>query len=131
MRQDDLQITFRDIRPSPSVAARIKKRVRKLEEFHDRILRCHVVVEAARRRTKAIAYQVHIDLRLPGSELAVSHDHFDHRPIDDMDVAIRGAFDAMERRLKGTTHRQHGEAPKKRRARRVAIKRVGDGVGER
>jgi ribosomal subunit interface protein len=104
--QTDVQITFRDMEPSDAIAARIRERVSKLEEFHGRITSCRVVVEAARRRHKATAYQVHIDLVLPGSELAVSRAHLDRRPDDDMNVAIRNAFDAMEKRLKEAAQRR-------------------------
>jgi ribosomal subunit interface protein len=106
----DVQITFRDIPPSDAIAARIRERVAKLEEFHGRLTRCHVVVEAAKRRAKATEYQVHIDLTLPGGELAVSRDHLDRRPADDMNVAIRNAFDAMEKRLRESARRRRDKS---------------------
>jgi ribosomal subunit interface protein len=107
--QTDVQITFRDMPPSEAVEQRIRERVAKLEEFHDRITACRVVVESARRRQKGIAFQVRIDLTLPGEELAISRDHLNRRPADDIYVAVRNAFDAMERRLKGTARRRRGE----------------------
>jgi len=107
--QTDVQITFRDMPPSEAVAARIRERVKKLEQFHQRIISCRVVVEAAKRRQKATAYQVHIDLALPGGELAVSHDHGEKKPADDMYVAIRNSFDALERRLKAMAGKRRGE----------------------
>jgi ribosomal subunit interface protein len=107
--QTDVQITFRDMEPSDAVAARIRERVAKLEQFHHRITSCRVVVEAAKRRQKATEYQVHIDLTLPGQELAVSRDHAEKKPADDMYVAIRNAFDALERRLKSMADRRRGE----------------------
>jgi ribosomal subunit interface protein len=107
--QTDVQITFRDMEPSEAVAARIRERVAKLEQFHRRITSCRVVVEAAKRRQKATEYQVHIDLTLPGQELAVSRDHAEKKPADDMYVAIRNAFDALERRLKSMADRRRGE----------------------
>ena len=98
--QTDVQITFRDMEPSDAIAARIRERVAKLEQFHRRITSCRVIVEAAKRRQKATEYQVHIDLTLPGQELVVSRDHAEKKPADDMYVAIRNSFDALERRLK-------------------------------
>ena len=107
--QSDVQITFRDIPPSDAISARIRERVAKLEEFHGRLTHCRVVVEAAKRREKATDYQVRIDLTLPGGELVVSRDHRNRKPADDMYVAIRNAFDAMERRLKSNARRRRGE----------------------
>jgi ribosomal subunit interface protein len=107
--ESDVQITFRDMEPSEAVSARIRERVAKLEQFYPRITSCRVIVEAAKRRQKATEYQVHIDLLLPGQELVVSHDHNEKKPADDMYVAIRNSFDALERRLKSTADRRHGE----------------------
>jgi len=107
--QSDVQITFRDMEPSEAVAARIRERAAKLEQFHPRITSCRVIVEAAKRRQKATEYQVHIDLVLPGQELAVSHDHKEKKPADDMYVAIRNSFDALERQLKAMADRRRGE----------------------
>ena len=105
----EVQITFRDIEPSEAIAARIRERVAKLQQLHPRITSCRVSVEAAKRRQKATEYQVHIDLLLPGAELAVSHDHGEKKPADDMYVAIRNSFDALERRLKSMADRRRGE----------------------
>ncbi len=107
--QTDVRITFRDFPPSDAVEARIRERAAKLEEFHDRITACRVAVEAAKRRHKATEYQVRIDLTLPGEELVVSHDHADRKPADDIYVAIRDAFDAMERQLKRRSERVRRE----------------------
>ena len=107
--QTDVQITFRNMDPSDAIAARIRDRVRKLEEFHDRITRCRVVVEAAKRRHKSTAYQVHIDVVLPGGEVAVSRDHLDRRPDNDMNVAIRNAFDAIQKQLQARAAKMRRE----------------------
>jgi len=105
----DVQITFRDMAPSDAIAAQIRARAAKLTGFHDRITRCHVVVEAAKHKHKPTAYQVHIDVTLPGGELAISRDHLDRRPDNDMQVAIRNAFDAMEKQLRARSARMRGE----------------------
>ena len=107
--QTDVQITFRDVDPSDAIADRVRERVQKLEEFYGRITGCRVRIEAARRRQKSIGYQVHIDLVMPGDELVVSHGHLDRRPADDMNVAIRNAFDAMEKQLRARSAKMRGE----------------------
>ena len=47
--QIPLQISFRNMDPSPAVEARIREKAAKLERFHDRIIGCTVVVEAPHR----------------------------------------------------------------------------------
>ena len=44
-----LQISFRNMDPSPAVEERIHKKAEKLERFNDRIIGCAVVVEAPHR----------------------------------------------------------------------------------
>ena len=44
-----LQISFRNMDPSPAVEERIRQKAEKLERFHDRIVGCTVVVEAPHR----------------------------------------------------------------------------------
>jgi ribosomal subunit interface protein len=105
----DVQITFHNLAPSAAAEAEIRERIAKLEERHGRITSCRVAVEAARRRTRSTAFQVHIDVNLPGRELVVSHDHADRHPADDLYVAIRQAFDAMGRQITRTAHRRRGE----------------------
>ena len=48
--QIPLQITFRDMDPSPAIDERIRQQAVKLEQFHERISGCRVVVEASHRR---------------------------------------------------------------------------------
>ena len=108
--QTDVQITFRDMAPSDAIAAQIRARAAKLAAFHGRITSCRVVVEAARHKHKSTAYQVHIDVAIPGGELAVSRDHLDRRPDNDMNVAIRNAFDAVEKRLREAARKRRDKA---------------------
>ena len=47
-----VQVTFRDMPPSDAVTAHVEKRAAKLETFHDRIVKCHVMLEAPHRHHK-------------------------------------------------------------------------------
>jgi len=93
-----VQITFRDMSPSPGLTAHVEKRAAKLDTFFDRIVKCHVVVEAPHRhKTHGKRFHVRIDLHVPGRELVVSKTPDDAR--EDAHAAIDDAFGDAERML--------------------------------
>jgi len=107
--QIPLQISFRNMDPSPAVEERIRKKAAKLERFHDRIVGCTVVVEAPHRHHhKGKLYNVRIDISVPGKDLVVDR----AKPLDhaheDVYVAIRDAFNAAVRRLEDQTRKMRG-----------------------
>lgn len=53
-----------------------------------------------RHQHKGNAYEVRIEARVPGTELAVSNNPGAPEAHDDLHAAIRDAFDAMERQIK-------------------------------
>ena len=67
-----LQISFRNMDPSPAVEERIRQKAAKLERFHDRIVGCTVVVEAPHRHHhKGKLYNVRVDISVPGKDVVV------------------------------------------------------------
>lgn len=102
-----LEITFRDIGPSPAVEARIRKEVAKLQRFYQRIISCRVVVAAPdRRKRKGKLYLVRIQIAVPSGNLWVNRrSPYDHAH-EDVYVAIRDAFEAATRRLEGQVRRR-------------------------
>jgi cold shock CspA family protein len=128
-----LQITFRNMPPSEAIENNIKEKTAKLESFFNRIMSCRVVVEAPHRHHhKGKAYQVRIDLTVPGAELVInrapqrlsatksngstpsekelaeSHEPSKHAAHEDVYVAIRDAFNAAGRKLQDYARRQSG-----------------------
>jgi ribosomal subunit interface protein len=100
-----LQITFRDMPVSEAVEQRIREKAAKLERFSDRITGCHVVVEMPQRhKHQGKLHSVHIDLTVPGAELAVNR--IEH---EDVYVAVRDAFSAAQRQLESFVERQRGD----------------------
>lgn len=96
--ESPVQVTFRDMLPSTSLAAHVERRAAKLETFFNRIVKCHVVVEAPyRHSSKGPRYQVRIDLHVPGKELVVSKNPEESE--DDAHAAIDDAFGDAERVL--------------------------------
>jgi ribosomal subunit interface protein len=95
--------------PSAAVEAKIRERAAKLDRFYDRIMGCRVVVEAPHRRHhQGKLFHVRVDLTVPGGELAVSREPAGHRAYEDVYVAIRDAFDAVQRQLEDYARRQRG-----------------------
>ena len=123
-----VQITYRNMEPSPAITARIEEEAAKLDSFYPRIVRCRVVVEAPHRHHRlGEQFQVRIHLTVPRGELVVSHDpslhstathdesihmnkhlefHPDHK---DVYVAIRDSFISSRRQLQDYAARIRGE----------------------
>lgn len=119
-----LQISFRKIKPSEAVEARVREEVAKLETFYQRIMHCRVVIELPHKhRRKGDLYHVRIDLTVPGEEIVVKHEpsleatmrridvekrsksgeaHAAHK---DLFVEIRDAFKEARRQLQDYTRR--------------------------
>lgn len=108
--QSPLQITFRNMDPSEAVEARVRSEAEKLDARYGRIMRCRVVVEAHHKhRHKGNLYHVRIDLTVPGGELVVSREPDRHHAHEDVYVAVRDAFNAASRQLKGFARRSRRE----------------------
>ncbi len=113
--QIPLQITYRHVEPTPAIENRIREEAAKLEKFYDRIISCRVMVELPHvHHRKGKLYHVRIDLKVPGKELVVAHGHKKDPAHEDLYVAIRDAFDEMQRQLEDHARRQRGRV--KRRA---------------
>lgn len=109
--QTPLQITFRDMEPSPAVESKIRDKAAKLEQFYDHITSCRVTVQAPHAHSQqGKLFEVRIELEVPGRALVVSHEHH-HRDQahEDAYVAVRDAFDAMQRQLEDYARKRRGE----------------------
>ena len=103
--QMPLEITVRDMPHSPALEASIREKAARLEEFHPRIIRCHVTVEeSGKHQHQGHRFAVHIDVRVPGREIAVTHEHH-----EDVFVALRDAFDAAKRQLEDVVREKRGD----------------------
>jgi ribosomal subunit interface protein len=95
------EITWHNMDPIPHADERINHRIEQLEQFFGRITRCSVVVEAPHQRHRqGNQYEVRIEVTAPGGELSVGRRPGDDQAHTDVLVAIRDAFDAMERQLR-------------------------------
>ncbi len=105
-----LEITFRNMDPSPAVQANVRDRVAKLEQFYDRIVACRVAIEAPHKHHhKGRLYHVRVDITVPDGELVASRRPEDNHAHEDVYVAVRDACQAAERQLKAYAERRRRE----------------------
>ncbi len=105
-----LQITFRDMEPSPALEARIREEADKLERFFDDIIACRIAVSidgAARPRTRTL--HLRIELSLPGADIVVSSTKHDAKPHERTDAVIRRTFSAATRKLEDHARQLRGD----------------------
>ncbi|HYA66086.1 MAG TPA: HPF/RaiA family ribosome-associated protein [Burkholderiaceae bacterium] len=100
-----LTITVRGLEHSDALEAAIREHAQKLEQFHSNVTSCRVgVEELGKHRHQGRQFRVRLDLRVPGKEIVVSHDHD-----EDVYVALRDAFDAAKRQLEDAVREHRGD----------------------
>lgn len=103
--QIPLQITFRNMPLSEAIEAKITEKAAKLDKYFSRIMSCRVVVEESQRRQhQGKLFSVHIDITVPGKEMAVTREEN-----EDPYVAVRDAFNTAVRRLEEHGRQKRGE----------------------
>ena len=107
--QTPLQVTFRNMDDSESLESYIRERVEKLDNMSETVVDCRVVVEAPRKhQRKGGLYHAKIDITLPGGTIAVNREQDLHQAHQDVYVAVRDAFDAVQRQMQAYISRQKG-----------------------
>lgn len=122
-----VQITAKDIPVTPVLEAHIRKRVDKLKHYYDHINSCRVVITLPKQHMhQGKIYNVHLDLKVTGKELVVTR-----KSNEDMYVAIRDAFDALERQLEEHGRKRHGRVKTHDAVTRGRVERImtEDGFG--
>jgi ribosomal subunit interface protein len=118
-----LQVTFRDMPRSEAIEAEIRRRAEKLEDFCDRIISCRVTVETpGGHKHQGKLHSVHVDLKVPGEEIASSR----RQEHEDVYVAVRDAFDTVRRRLEDYMRKLRGETKQHERLLRGRVLRLFD-----
>ena len=95
------QITFLDFAESDPVWLAVQKRIEKLEQFFDRIVRCEVAISSPHRhRHTDRLYHIQIHIFLPGDDIIITRKPVKNEAHRDIYVAIRDSFNAAERLLR-------------------------------
>ena len=73
-----LELSFHNLESSDALKAAVRAHVDKLEQFHDHIVGCRVVIEMPHKSQKASGNppNVHIVIRVPGKEIVVSREAY-------------------------------------------------------
>lgn len=108
--EQPLQITFRNMEPSPAVESNIREKVAKLEQFYDHIVSCRVVVEFDHKHhTKGNHFRVGVQLKVPDGDLVANRAPDQHHSHTDVFVAVRDAFDALKKQLDAYVAKRRGD----------------------
>lgn len=111
--QTDPQITYRGFDAAPHVDEKIRERIAKLEEFHNRITSCRVTVESPHQHgRKGEIYKVSIDIEVPGGTIVVNREPGKDHAHEDVLVTIRDAFNAAQRQLEDHLRKTSGHRAK-------------------
>ncbi len=107
-----LQITTRNIELSEPTRDDLKRRADKLDTFFNRIMRCRIAVEVPHRYKKqamnVVEYNIRIDMTVPGREIVIKN-----KPNKDLDIAIRDAFEAAQRKLEDYVRKMRGDVKRR------------------
>jgi hypothetical protein len=132
-----VEVTFRNLKTSEWLVREIRGRASKLETYYPQIVSCRVLVAVPHRHhDHGNPFEVHIDLVVPGEEIAVSRmprvreltkdapastKRLDITAVrKDVLLVVRGAFAAAKRQLQDYARRRR-HAVKAHTARRVAV----------
>jgi ribosomal subunit interface protein len=103
--QIPLQITLHGIEHSDALYNSVREKLEKLDHYYEHIMSCRVTLElAGRHKHHGKQFSVRIDLKAPGGEIAITHQHD-----EDLQIALRDAFDAARRRLEDYARTQRGD----------------------
>jgi ribosome-associated translation inhibitor RaiA len=103
--QIPLQVSFHGMAHSNALYNTIREKAEKLDQYYRHVMSCRVVLElAARHKRHGKQFSARIDLKVPGGEIAVTKEHD-----EDLQIALRDAFDAARRRLEDYARTQRGD----------------------
>jgi ribosome-associated translation inhibitor RaiA len=133
-----VQITFRNLEPSPVIEDWVRVEAEKLEKFYSHIIGCRVAIEFPHRHhRKGKPCHIRIDLTLPGKELVIKREPAPtsksrktraelagkvakDEPHHDLHLAIHDAFKAAGRRVQDFARLQRGGMKGSRQALQLA-----------
>lgn len=111
--QTGVEIVFHNMDRSPAVEAKVRERVERLERRFGRLTSRRATLDAPHRHhRKGKHYAVRLEAHVPTGILTIDREPGDNFAHQDILVAIRDAFDAMERKIKAwaETHSGRPEA---------------------
>jgi cold shock CspA family protein/ribosome-associated translation inhibitor RaiA len=106
-----LELSFHHAQKTDELEELIRKRVARLEKFHQRLISCRIAVEQPQTHQRSgNPYRVRIEVRVPpGHDLVVDAQPKKNAMHDPPERVLLNAFKAMERQLKALASRQSME----------------------
>jgi len=102
-----LQIVFRNMERSESIEQRVQELAEKLDSFCDSIMSCRVVIQLPHRHhVQGNKFSIRIDITVPDSEIVVDREPSNHAEYEDINAALRDAFDTTRRQLEDYVQRR-------------------------
>jgi len=100
-----LNISFHGMDSSSALENHIREKVETLEQLHPNLTRCSVTIEKPHHhKQQGNAFNVRIDLYVPGDEIVVNRDAH-----EDAYVALRDAFEAAKRQVVRHAQKKRGD----------------------
>jgi ribosome-associated translation inhibitor RaiA/cold shock CspA family protein len=107
----EVEISWKGLDATPDIESRVAARVARLEKISGRLTSCRVAIDAPHQHHRTgNLYEVRIEARGPMAVFVVDRDPGDHFAHKDLHVAVRDAFDAIERQIK-RWNQTHGGRP--------------------
>lgn len=99
--KSNAEVVYRDLDASPALNETIQKRLDKLYRFSNSIIHSRVVLDSPHKhKHKGKLFRASIEIDMKGTPLLVSNDD------ESMHVAVRDAFETMERKLKESSKKK-------------------------
>jgi ribosome-associated translation inhibitor RaiA len=115
-----VEVHFHGIEKSDAVEQRVREKVGKLQSHFVRMTNCRVGIEATQRTPqKPKVYQIKIEIGVPRRKpIVVSHERVGSHASEELNLALRDAFEAALRKVDGTAARVTQRAKLERGRRR-------------
>jgi ribosome-associated translation inhibitor RaiA len=109
-----LELSFHNLEPSEALKSAVRAHAGRLEQFHDHIIGCRVVIGIPNKSRKATGNppDVHIVVRVPGKEIVVSREYKDNghkKAANDAYAVLDDAFQVAQQQLKDYRRILHGD----------------------
>jgi ribosome-associated translation inhibitor RaiA len=111
--QVPVQLSFHGCDHSDALEAEIQARVSKIEDHYGRLTSCRVVVELPHKSsTQGNFFHINIDMGVPGAGHVAHNDRGLNPAHEDVHVAVRDAFNAIDAQLKKVVGKRRDEERK-------------------
>lgn len=108
--QVPIELSFHGCDHSDALEVDIQAHVAKIEEYYGRIMSCRVVVELPHKsHAQGKLFHINIDMSLPGAGHVNHNDRGKNPAHEDVHVAVRDAFNAIEHQVKRIVGKRRDE----------------------